>query len=456
MATKVNEKSGAVRDMAKGWEMIEALMEGTCEMREEGEKFLPRWPNESRDAWKARLAAATLFPAFQRTIGVIAGKPFSRQLLLQDDVPPRIRAWCDDADMEGNNLHSFAAGLMQEALSYGIAGVLIDHTPAPQNNGGPVTVAQEVAAGARPYMIPIMAEQILGWQQTRINGRPVLTQLRIEEEVEVPDGPFGVKEVERVRVLTPGAWELYEENDKGDWVIVDSGTTTLQAVPFVPFYGRKTGFMTGVSPLMELAHLNVKHWQSQSDQDNILHVARVPMLALIGVDDDSSLTIGASSAIKLPQGGDAKFIEHTGAAIGAGAASLKALEEQMIQCGAELMTAAPGTRTATEAANDADANKSELLRIVESFEDAIDQCLQYMADWVGEPQGGHVSLYKDFSAATLSEASAQLVLSMQQSGLISKETAIRELQRRGMLAADVDPTIEADRVAQEGPSLGVL
>jgi hypothetical protein len=38
--------------------------------------------------------------------------------------------------------------------------------------------------------------------------------------------------------------------------------------------------MMGISPLRDLAYLNVKHWQSQSDQDTILHVARVPILAI--------------------------------------------------------------------------------------------------------------------------------------------------------------------------------
>lgn len=450
--TKVNEKSQQVLEMGRGWPMTESLMGGTQAMRNAGKTLLPQWPNEDAEAYETRLATATLFPAFSRTVAVMSGKPFSRQITMQDDVPARIAAWLDDVDMEGNSLHSFAAGLMQEAIAYGIAGILVDHTPAPE--GGSVTVAQERAAGARPYMVPIMHNQILGWRTKRVGGKQVLTQLRLLETSEEESGEFGAEAVQRVRVLTPGAWFLYGPDKGGDWVEIERGETTLQAVPFVPLYGRKTGFMTGVSPLLELGYLNVKHWQSQSDQDNILHAARVPILAMVGVDD-AILTIGASTAVRLPVGGDLKFVEHSGAAIGAGANSLKALEEQMIQSGAELLVAQPGNRTATEAANDADANKSELLRIVESFEDALDQCLQLMADWVGESQGGHVSLYKDFSAATLSEASAQLVVSVQQAGLISKNTALRELQRRGVLAADIDVGSESDRVAEDGPDLGV-
>jgi hypothetical protein len=50
-------------------------------------------------------------------------------------------------------------------------------------------------------------------------------------------------------------------------------------IPFVPLYGTRLAFMMGISPLRDVAYLNVKHWQSQSDQDTILHVARVPILA---------------------------------------------------------------------------------------------------------------------------------------------------------------------------------
>jgi hypothetical protein len=45
-----------------------------------------------------------------------------------------------------------------------------------------------------------------------------------------------------------------------------------------------------------MALLNIKHWQSQSEQDNILHVARVPILTVFGLEEGQELTIGSSSA----------------------------------------------------------------------------------------------------------------------------------------------------------------
>lgn len=437
--------------MAQQWPIADALLGGTAAMRAAGEAFLPKWPNEERESYDARLKTATLFPAFRRTIGVMAGKPFSKQLTFADDVPEIIRAYSENIDLEGHNLHAFGCNILQEVLGYGICGVLVDYpkvTPAR-------TVADEKSIGARPYMVFIRHSQILGWQTARINGVMTLTQLRLAETGEEQDGPYGVQTIKRVRVLEPGRWQLWQETDKHEYVLIDEGTTTLNVIPFVPFYGIRHAFMIGESPLIDLAYLNVKHWQSQSDQDTIMHVSRVPILTVIGAEQDTKVTVGASSAVALPIGADMKFVEHSGAAIAAGEKSLEALEAQMIQTGAELLVQKPdGQKTATQANNDAEANKSELQRITESFEDSIDQALQFVAMWRGLPDGGHVSLFKDFAVGSLSDASAQLIVTMQQGGLISKETAIREQQRRGILSPDLVAEEELATVDEAGPQLG--
>ena len=161
--------------------------------------------------------------------------------------------------------------------------------------------------------------------------------------------------------------------------------------------------------------------------------------------------------MKLPTGADAKFVEHTGAAIGAGAGALDSLVEQMRQAGAELIVENQGgTRTATEDSNDQEANKSDLQRIVESFEDSLDLALEFMAEYGGLDRSGSVSLYKDFNLAALSDIQSQLVVTMEQGGLISKVTAIKELQRRGVLSPEVDPEEEAEAVEAQGPALGTI
>lgn len=464
MALAVNECSTDIDKCRKRWHVLEALYGGTQAMRDARKVYLPQWPNEDELAYQTRLATATLFPAWERTLSVMSGKPFSEPLTL-NDAPPKIEEWAQDIDQQGTSLHSFAAEMFLEPLGFGLAGILVDYPDtSPRDasgnrvDGPPVqrTVAQVEAEGIRPYWVRVKHDQILGWRAQNVGGKMKLVQLRLLESYEEEDGDYGMICQPQVRVLRPGSWEVWRANADKAWVMADSGTTSLDVIPFVPLYGKRESFMIGRPPLLELGHLNVKHWQSQSDQDTILHVARVPILCTIGADENSQLTVGASSAVKLPAGADMKFVEHTGAAIDAGAKSLADLEDQMIQSGAELLVKKPGDRSATESANDAEGNKSDLQRIAENFEDSIDQALWLTAKFAGLPSGGTCELFSDYGASTLSDASAALILQLQQGGVISKKTVIEELKRRSVLDANVDADEQAAEVEEDGPPLGML
>lgn len=455
MTDAVRKQSAAVAEMSVHWPLIRALLGGTAEMRKAGKTYLPRWPNEDQQSYDARLKVATLFPAFKRTVEVLAGKPFSKPLTIGDDVPAKIKAWCEDIDMQGRNLHAFAASQCEEALRPGLSGILVDYP----KTEGVRTIAEEAAAGVRPYFVHILAENILGCRSQRVNGAEVITQLRLLECVAEEDGEFEEKEIEQVRVLRPGNWRVFrkKKTEQGEkWILHEEGVTTLQKVPFVPVYGQRTGFMRAMPPLLEMAYMNCKHWQSQSDQDTLLHVARVPILAIIGVDDENfKLTVGASAAVKLPTDGDMKFVEHTGKAIEAGRLSLLDLEDQMRQAGAELLVIKPGNITESQTLADNEQGMCALQRIVNDLEDAIDAALQLMAEWVGEGQGGHVEVFKDFGVATLAEASAEILQKMNATGSLSNQTLFEEMQRRGMIRPEVKWEEEEARIRESQPNLSM-
>ncbi|QQP96539.1 DUF4055 domain-containing protein [Lysobacter enzymogenes] len=466
MPIQVYECCAEVKELRHDWCILESLAGGTRKMRCEGQMYLPKWPAEDDESYRSRLATATLFPAWRRTVSVMSGKPFSKALSLSD-ADTKIEEWSTDIDQQGVSLHSFAAEMFQEVVGFGLCGILVDYpetAPVPQTAR---TVAQVEAAGLRPYWVRIKHNQILGWKAKSIGGRMKLMQLRLLETYEEEDGLYGSVCSPQVRVLEPGRWEIWREVKKSTgpsagiatqtvWAKASEGRTTLSDIPFVPLYGLRKGFMIGEAPLLDLAYLNVKHWQSQSDQDTILHVARVPILCTIGADDESRLTVGASSAVKLPVNADMKFVEHSGGAITAGKTSLDDLTDQMIQTGAELLVKRGGNTTVVGDANDAEANKSDLQRIAENFEDAIDQALVYTAQFAGLKKPGSVELFDDYGAATLSDASASLVRDLAMSGFITKATALNEMKRRGVLSADVDPETEAAGVEAEGPPLGAM
>lgn len=438
MTSDVRKQSPIVAKMAEDWPLIDALMGGTKAMRQAGEKYLPKWPAEDAESYKSRLATATLFPAYSRTVSVLTGKPFSKQITIGEDVPARLVDWLENVDLQDRNLHSFASDICIEALAWGISGILVD---CPPKDPSVKTKADEIKIGLRPYFVHVNHAAILGWQTARVNGAKQLTQLRLLEMVEEASGEFGVSEIEQVRVLTPGGWATWRkarQEDDDSWQPYKDGATTLSVIPFVPIYGHRKDFMVGCAPMLELGHANVEHFQSKSDQQTILHVARVPILFTKDIGD-TPIVAGAGASIRASsKDADAKYVEHTGAAIEAGRKSLLDLEDRMRQIGAELLVIKPGNTTQVQTIADNEMGMCDLQRIMQATEDGLDQALDFMAMWVGEKDGGHVSIYRDFGAATLAEASADLLFDMQSAGSLKLETLLSELKRRGILSPDID------------------
>lgn len=445
----VRERSAAVESLGAEWPLVSALLGGTRAMRAAGKAYLPQWPAESDDSYAKRLATATLFPAFARTVDVLGAKPFSRPMTLAD-LPARVEAWCQDVDMQGRDLHAFAGAMFRHVMSHGIGGVLVDYPRVT----GVRTQADEMATGARPYFVEVPAVSILGWRSERTAGAEVLTQFRFLEVVAEPDGPFKVAQVEQVRVLYPGRWEVWREDksvhDGDRWKLFDEGVTTIQRIPFVPFFADRMGFMTGRAPLNELAHMNVEHWQSKSDQQTILHVARVPILFLKSMGG-AEIKIGASSAIMSDSpDADGKFIEHSGAAIEAGRLSLLDLEDRMRQVGAELLVIKPGNATVAQTLSDDEPGMCALQRMVRDFERGLAEALGLMAEWVGEKPAGRVDIFDDFGVSTMAAATMDLLVSMATGGYLSGETLFQEAQRRGLIDAALTWDAEQARIAGSG------
>ncbi|MCU1758720.1 DUF4055 domain-containing protein [Pseudomonas sp. 14P_8.1_Bac3] len=446
----------AVEAMREDWAIVDPLMGGTRAMREAGEALLPKWPKEEGKTYQDRLKLSTLFPAYSETVKNSTGRVFAEPIVLGKDVPVPIQDLTEDFDRQGNNLQVWAKSYFSQALSHGLCHALAEY-PNIKPSGDTeqlVTQADAQAVKARPYAIMIRPQQVLGWRATNEGGEHVLTQFRYIESVEEDDGLFGAKCVTQIRVLVPGAWATYREqidsNGAKAWVMHDQGSTSLSHIPLSTLYTDRTGYMTAKPPLLELAHLNVKHWQSQSDQDNILHIARVPMLAVIGLDETEVIVVGAGSATRLPKDCDMKWVEHTGKSIDAGRTSLQDLEDQMRVAGAKLLQRdKQAVKTATQAEDEAAQEMSPLQTMAGNLEDSLDQLLQFFAELSGVPEGGHVEVNGNFDIDFAPETTLPLLLNMAVAGKLSDETLFTEFQRRNVVSGDRKWEEEKDKIAAQ-------
>lgn len=445
-----------IKHMHDAWKLASALLGGTTAMRKAAKSYLPQFPKEDEEDYKRRLKVSVLFPGYSRTVATLSGKPFSKPVALNEAFDEEAKDWTQNIDGEGRNLHSFLGDCMAVALGYGLGGILVDH---PQRPEGARTKAADKALGMRPYWLMIQPHQILGYRTQTIGSHTEFTMLRYMEEVTEDDGEWGKSTVQQVRVWIKVdgivGWATYRQDRASVWNMHDSATTTITEIPFVPFYGKRVGFMHAEPPLLEVAHLNVAHWQSSSDQQNILHVARVPLLFMKGFDDTTVLQVGSSAAVRASHpDADMKFVEITGTSIAAGNKDLADLEERMRQAGAELLVL-DARITATQVNTENAVGMCALQKIVQDLQDAANRAIEFSLMWVNrEAENSTVVIFNDFGSLTLAEASADLLLRSNQAGKLSDQTYLNELRRRGILGPDVDVTEELDRISAQGPNLG--
>lgn len=453
MTRTVANRSPASAAMVAACAKGRALMGGTTAMRKAGKTYLPKFEKESAEAYETRLNASWLFNGYRKTVRDMTGRVFSKPIELADDVPEQVKTWCENADMQGRDLSTFARQVFEDAISGpGIGYIMVD---APRREGV-VTRATAQASNLRPYFVHLRAEDVLGWKTEVVANITRLSQLRIAETyVEAdPKDEFAETTKEQVRVLdvVDGRVQarIFRKGLRDEWSVVDEFFTDIAEIPVIPFYANRTGFFTGAPILDDLADINIAHWQSQSDQRNILHYARVPVLFGAGVAAES-ITIGSNTAVMAedPQA-KLEWVEHSGQAIGAGRQDLKDLEFQMETFGLQLLVARPGGQSATGEALDANKETSILAMTADQLQDALEQALAWMGDLggLGEVDATAV-VNKDFGVTMMTAQDVTALLSAVTAGNLSRATFVEELARRGVIRSDIDPDEEFDRIDED-------
>lgn len=449
--------SAAYDRMVPDWGMVTTLLGGTRAMRDAGTEYLPAHPEESPENYQVRLSQTTLLNRFEQTLVNLASKPFVKPVKVSEDSPEIIALGIlPDVDLQGNNIDVFLGRWFKEGLAKAFCHVLVDFPKvAPKADGTPRTLADDRAENLRPYWVMIRPECVLYMRSQTFRGAEVLMHVRIKETEVEADG-FGDKTVERIRVLEPGVVRIYrKEQVKGQevWVLDDEWATGLNYIPLVTFYANREELGAGKPPLIDLAHLNVAHWQSTSEQRHSLTVARFPILACSGAsaEDSDPITIGPDKVLyNEDASGRFYYVEHTGAGIEAGRKDLEDLERQMDSFGAEFLKSKPGSVTATARALDGAESTSDLAAMVSKFQDSVALVLDYTAGWMGlGDYGGSVELVKDWTEGIDNQAVLTAAAGARISRDISREAYLNILISRKVLPENFDLESDKDLLDQE-------
>jgi hypothetical protein len=462
----VDAHSAAYDAMADKWPKIDALIGGTQAMRDAGEEFLPKMELEDQSAYERRLAQSFLFNAYADTVRKVSSKPFTTPVSVEGEekLHEQLKAISGDADRAGTDLTQLGRELFWIGINRGMFHILVDYPQAPE--GETPTKEDDEATGRRPVMIPLWPDQLFAWKTREgANGETILSQARIYEQVtrskDEPDD-FGEEVVERIRVFNEKTWEVWEKMLGEDaYAKVSDGTLSRPGVPIVTGYFEKTELMTADPPLEDLAWLNIEHWQSSSDQRNILRFARTGVWWMKGVSEDEAdaLSLGPSQkAWSKSADADMKVIEHSGSAVQCGERDLTKLEERMQLMGLRpFLQQARGATATSQTINEA-RGETEIQSWIRSIERALISAYQMAAEWIKSElsKDFKIDIVTEFATSLREQQDVTSLLEARKIKDISRETLLKELKRRRILGEDVVIADEVDSVEKEAPDLSLL
>lgn len=477
--------SAAYDRMRPWWELCRALMAGTDAIRDGAGVYLPRLAAESDEAYTFRSRLCALFPGFARTVKASVGLINQTAPILGEDMPAKLVDLAENIDRQGTNLTVFAKALTKDGLVDGYAGILVDYPRADDPTldrsrasaaavpGAPLSDDDTARLGLRPYWVLVKADEVIKAMYQTVDGVRTLVLLVIREVSETLDdtlGAFGTVTLTRYRVyrrtmagVTYQLWEKkYSEaysSAKGD----PRPMTNVSAIPWSPFVaGEKQQDPNTVRPpLMDLAYLNVEHYQIKTNIRNLETLAMVPTQVRIGAMPDEhgqypSITLGPRSTIEAPvvQGVTHPVYWHSPdvQVLAPGNQSLTNTEAAMGSAGLSFL--APDTRAAETAAAkriDSTAQNATITTVAGALQDCLETAFGFTGEYL-KLKAGSVTVNTDYENTVMT---AQMVAALGQlavNGQLDIMTLLDLLQDGHILADGTDKDAIMKRIlAQNAP-----
>ena len=423
--------------MMPDWSVMAAVTRGTNYLRDLCETYLPQEPREDDDAYQTRVDRSVLSPYTSRLIETAAGAILRKPIHVEGDP-----YWLDliqNIDGLGSNINEYARRALVSSLTYGHSAILVDYPAA----AGVMNLAEERALGRRPYFVHVDAPQIWGWRKE--SGTNRLLQVRIHDYDVRPLNDFGEEQVEQMRVIYPGRYDLYTLGQE-EVEYTASGNYSLPEIPLVPIYSNRRGLLISQPALLDIANLNITHYQRQADLIHALHIAAMPTLVLEGWDDTTgSATMGVNYAIAMQPGNKAYYVQADATSFDAQMNELQSLESQMSTLGVTKLFGQKFVAESAEAKRIDQAQSNSVLSIIsQELESALNQAFQFASQYVGI-EAPEITIDRDFDYYRLIGQDVSVLAQLNQMGKIS-DAMLLEILRRGEILPDninVEDEIEA-------------
>ena len=208
------------------------------------------------------------------------------------DINPTLEAILEDADLDGRNIDSFMKDVAIWSSVFGHAWVCVSK-PATQA----ITVADELAAGVRPYFSVYTPLSVLDWTWTRAaNGGFELTMIKVLEEVN--DTESVIKEWTKEFITTT---VINTKNSEAtDYMVEPNG---IGHIPFVCVYAERSPVRgLGTSLINDIADQQLMIANELSEVYDSIRLDSHP--SLVATSDTNIGGASAGQIITIPENMD--------------------------------------------------------------------------------------------------------------------------------------------------------
>lgn len=467
------ERSTDSKAMLPYWDMTDAIIDGADAVRAAGEKFLPKFADETGDEYAFRLSQTKYTNIYRDIIENLASKPFQEDVSLPTTkdgkitAPSQIVEFIENVDGAGTHLTGFAANTFFNGINSAVDWIFVDF---PTVDAKVVrTVADAKREGIRPFWSHVLARNVLDVQCEMINGSETLTHMRIME----PGKPDHMRMFHRDAVTGEVHWVLFEidvQSTSTEKVIkvVGVGIVTIGVIPLVPYStGRRDGRSYRYFPVMrDAADLQKELYQQESGLKFTKVLTAYPMLTGNGVRPEKDpagkpirIAIGPARVLYAPPGGDGKhgewkFIQPDASTLTFLAADIKSTIENLRELGRQPLTAQSGNITVITSAIAAGKAKTAVGAWAMTLKNTLENALVLTALWYGMSKAEYdpeVSLFMDFDEVGDKSGEVAELRQARNKGDLSQPTYWEELKRRGILSSEFTAEREIERLLADVP-----
>lgn len=440
----------------KQWARVRDALEGSDAIKEAGEAYLPKPDGLSTTAYAAYKRRAQFYPVIERTLRGMSGLVFrnpARYIL-----PDRLEPLREAATTDGHSLEVMAEQIVNEVMSVGRYGLLVDY---------PTEVR---SSDAVPYIATYTAENITDWRVQFVDGLRALTRVVLRDDLDAGEEDSNDEAEQRLElVLNPdgnyevrrwiGAHAQKKKAETAAWVLVSTivplvNGSPLKQIPFVFINPYDLRPEVEKPPMLDLVDVNLGHYTNSADYEHSLFLTSQPTPWVSGkiTDKDKPTAIGSSAFWILPEGAQAGMLEFKGTGVEAIRKAMLDKEDRLAALGARMIHEGRNRNEAADTARMRGRSELSLLtNVVNMTQAGIERALRIAAEWTGSnPEDVEVKLNRDWIETRIDPQELTALMKAWQSGAISHDTLWSNLQRGEV--ADIDRTSEdeKDMIEAEG------